>query len=192
MTTSAKWSLVGVVVILAVLVALVPQLLSSPGDLGDPAGEAGDGVGEASISSVVADRPDCQADGAAGVALPCLGAETGTGNDLPTVVNVWAWWCEPCRTELPVFDQFAAAHPELNVVAVHADGNASNGAAMLNDLGIELPSYQDDSNRFAGTLGLPAVVPITVVVDSGGIPIATFPRTFDSVQDLETAVGEAL
>ena len=92
MTTSAKWSLVGVVVILVVLVALIPQLLSGSGTGdGDATGAAGDGVGEASTSTV-ADRPDCQDDGAAGVQLPCLGGEQGQGNDLPTVVNVWAWW----------------------------------------------------------------------------------------------------
>src|SRR5699024_2420757 len=187
MTTSAKWSLVGVVVILAVLVALIPQLLSGSGTGdGDATGAAGDGVGEASTSTV-ADRPDCQDDGAAGVQLPCLGGEQGQGNGLPTVVNVWAWWCEPCRDELPVFDEFAASHPELNVVGVHADTNAANGAAMLGDLGVELPSYQDESNLFAGTLGLPAVVPITVVVDPAGELVGTFPRTFVRVQALELA-----
>lgn len=188
MTTSAKWSLVGMVVILAVLVAVVPRLLSGPAEETSTA----DGVGEASTSMAVAARPDCPADGAAGITLPCLGAETGPANDLATIVNVWAWWCEPCRTELPVFDQFAASHPELNVVGVHADTNAANGAAMLNDLGIELPSYQDESNLFAGTLGLPAVVPITVVIDPAGELVGTFPRTFDSVAELETAVGGVL
>lgn len=191
MTTSAKWSLAGMVVILAVLVAVIPRLLSAPGE-GEPSDMAGDVSGETSTGAVVAQRPDCQAEGAAGIELPCLGGETGQGNDLATVVNVWAWWCEPCRTELPVFDEFAAAHPELNVVGVHADQNGSNGAAMLDDLGIELASYQDEGNLFAGTLGLPAVVPITVVIDPDGELIGTFPRTFDSVEDLETAVGEVL
>ena len=188
MTTSAKWSLAGIVVILAVLVAVIPRLLSGPAENADNAA----GVGEEQTGTVVAQRPDCPADGAAGIALPCLGGETGAGNELASVVNVWAWWCEPCRTELPVFDEFAAAHPELNVVGVHADQNGSNGAAMLNDLGIELASYQDEDNLFAGTLGLPAVVPITVVIDPDGELIGTFPRTFDSVAELETAVGEVL
>lgn len=193
MTTSAKWSLAGIVVILAILVALLPQLLSNPGDSdSDQADTAGDGVGEASTSVVVAERPDCPAEGAAAIELPCLGADTGAGNELATVVNVWAWWCEPCRSELPVFDQFAASHPELNVVGVHADSNAANGAAMLTDLGIDLSSYQDDANLFAGTLGLPAVVPITVVINNAGELVGTFPRTFDSVRDLETAVEGVL
>ena len=187
MTSSAKWSLAGVVLILAVLVAFLPQLLSSP----DPAGQAGEEPAEAS-TSVIAQRPDCVDSGAAGVALPCLGGENRVGNGQATVVNLWAWWCEPCRTELPVFDEFAAAHPELNVVGVHADPNAANGAAMLEELGIDMSSYQDDSNLFAGTLGLPGVVPITVVVDPAGEVVGTYPRTFESVADLENAVAESL
>lgn len=188
MTASAKWYLAIVVVILAVIVAVLPRLVTSGGDTVTE----GDGLtDEASTSTVVASRPDCPATGAAGVELPCLGAAEGDQTGKPTLVNVWAWWCEPCRTELPVFDQFALAHPDYDVVGVHADANAANGAMMLNDLGISLPSYQDDSNRFAGTLGLPSVVPITVLVSEGGEVLATFPRPFDSVVELETAVQGA-
>lgn len=193
MTSSAKWSLTGMILVLAVLVALVPRLLGSPGspDSAEPADGSADGSAEAS-TSVVAQRPDCVDTGAAGVPLPCLGGGNGAGNEQATVVNLWAWWCGPCRTELPVFDEFAAAHPELNVVGVHADANAANGAAMLDELGIGMSSYQDDANLFAGTLGLPSVVPITIVVDPAGEVVGTYPRTFDSVADLEDAVAEAL
>ncbi|WP_080793108.1 TlpA family protein disulfide reductase [Corynebacterium pacaense] len=188
MTASAKWYLATVVVVLAVIVAVIPRLLSSGGEPADGGGQV---VGEASTSSVVAPRPDCPAAGVAGVELPCLGgAENPAGASKPTLVNLWAWWCGPCRTELPIIDQFAAAHPEYEVVGVHADANAGNGAMMLNDLGISLPSYQDDSNLFAGRLGLPSVVPITMLVSAQGEVLATFPRTFDSLGDLESAVGE--
>ncbi|BAU94683.1 thioredoxin-related protein [Corynebacterium suranareeae] len=183
MTSSAKWSIVGVVIILAVLVVLIPQLVGG--------NNAEEDRGEASISNI-AKRPDCVASGAAGVELPCLGGENGAGNELPTVVNLWAWWCEPCRAELPIFDEFEQAHPELNVVGVHADQNAANGAALLNDLGVNLSSYQDDSNLFAGTLGLPGVVPITIVVSPEGEVVGTFPQPFESIEDLENAVAGVL
>lgn len=138
-------------------------------------------------------RPDCPADGAGGIALPCLGGETGPQPQAEgiTVVNLWAWWCEPCRDELPYFDDFAAGHPEYTVVGVHADGNPGNGAAFLNDLGIEMPSYQDSDNTFAGTLGLPAVVPITVVFE-GTEQLAMYPQPFESTAELAAAVDEAV
>ena len=48
-------------------------------------------------------------------------------------------------------EEIAQAQPRMERGGVHADRNAGNGAAFLNDLGVDLPSYQDDSNLFAGT-----------------------------------------
>ena len=62
---------------------------------------------------------------------------------------------------------------------------------MLDELGISLASYQDLDNTFAGTLGLPGVIPITVVFD-GDEQVKLFPRTFDSAAELEAAVTEAV
>ena len=70
--------------------------------------------------------------------------------------------------------------------------HADLAAALLEDLGVNLASYQDDSNLFAGTLGLPGVVPITVVVSPEGEVVGTFPQPFETIDDLETAVAGAL
>lgn len=198
MRNSVKWTVVAAIILVVVLITAVPMMLDSVNS-GDGAGvspEAGEDVAEPAVE--VAARPDCLGMGVGAVELPCLGGENGqvAGDAEPvgteaTVANLWAWWCGPCRDELPVFDEFAAAHPEYNVVGVHADPNPGNGAAMLNDLGIELSSYQDDENLFAGTLGLPGVVPITVVLVEGQ-QVAMFPQPFESLEQLETAVAEAL
>lgn len=149
---------------------------------------------EEAAGQPVPQRPDCVPGGVGGVDLPCLGGAAAgerPAADAVRVVNVWAWWCEPCRRELPVLDQFASAHQEYEVVGVHADPDAARGAALLNELGTGVASYQDDSGRFAGELGLPAVVPITLVF-VGEEQVGMFPRTFDSVDELTAAVAGVL
>jgi len=189
MTRQLLWMTVaGVLATIAVVAGAVFLLreVNAPQESAEGAG----GEASASDAEIVA-RPDCPGDGAGGIDLACLGGETGPGTDKPTVVNVWAWWCGPCRDELPHFDEFAAEHPEYEVVGVHADANPANGAAMLTELGIELPSYQDDDNTFAGTLGLPGVIPVTVVFD-GDEQVGMYAKPFTSADEINDAVTEAL
>lgn len=177
MTKTARWSILVSVLILVGLAIAVPRLLTGPST--------------ETTTTQVAARPDCPTV-AIGPILPCLGGTTKESPKKPTVVNVWAWWCGPCRTELPLIDALATNHPEWNVIGVHADTNGANGAALLNDLGVQLPSLQDDSNTFAGTHALPGVVPITVVFDENGTMKKSFPAVFSSEAELERSVAEAL
>ena len=123
--------------------------------------------------------------------LECLGGGYAPPSGEVTVVNVWAWWCEPCRDELPVLAEYAAARPDVTVVGVHADASAAKGAALLTELGVDLPSYQDSTNAFAGTLGLPGVIPITLVF-RGGERVGVFPEVFHSAAELDAAVSGVL
>lgn len=200
MNSSIKWYAVGAVVLTILVVVAASMMLT--GETEDTAAEPTTQTPEpaplAPDEAELPPRPDCAATGVAGVALPCLGGESGTAGaaEQPagtraSVVNLWAWWCGPCRDELPIFDEFAAAHPEYDVVGVHADAYPANGAALLEDLEVSLPSYQDSDNLFAGTLGLPGVVPITVIVVAGE-QVAMYPQPFESVAELEQAVAEAV
>ncbi|WJY73711.1 TlpA family protein disulfide reductase [Corynebacterium auriscanis] len=111
----------------------------------------------------------------------------------PTIVNVWAWWCGPCRTELPVMQELREKHPEYNVVGVHLDAKAQAGADMLRDLKVHnFPSFQDSSHTFDALGKLPKVVPLTVVYRGDGTRAKLIAKAFDNVDDLEKEVALAL
>lgn len=183
--------------VIAAIVVAVLAFVGARNLLGSGGQEPERGVDAAASASAqagegdVVKRPACPEGTVADVDLECLGAQAqGAAKDVQ-VVNVWAWWCEPCRAELPYMQEVATVHPDWDVVGVHADSNAANGAAFLQDIGIDLPSYQDDSNKFAGQLGLPGVIPITLVVYKGEVK-KQYIKPFESTADIEKAVEEAL
>lgn len=135
----------------------------------DSAGSAGDGASESQTSL----------------------AERLAGK--PAVVNVWAWWCAPCREELPVLQELAEQHPEWNVVGVHLDAKGQAGADMLRDLEVDkLPSFQDSNHTFDSAANLPKVVPLTVVYNPDGTRAHLYAQTFRSSEEMEKAVQEVL
>lgn len=195
--TTLRWVLavIATVAATAVVIAGAVVLLRGGSDTGAETGAAPGPGGtpaqpSAAAPSTAHTRPNCPGTGVGGVELPCLGgeAQAGAPDAEITLVDVWAWWCEPCRRELPVIQQYADAHPETRVVGVHADSAEANGIALLDELKVDLASYQDSDNTFASTLGLPGVVPITLVY-RGDTQVAVFPRTFDTLGQLEDAIA---
>lgn len=135
-----------------------------------------------------------------GIELPCLTSGKNETADLgaalagkPTIINVWAWWCEPCRRELPHFDKLAKEHPEWNVAGIHLDKKSQAGADFLDELNVTtMPVYADRSHRFDTATSLPKVVPITVVYRADGTRAQMYPQVFRDYEELEAAVNAAL
>lgn len=198
---------VGFIVLAAVsivaVVAAALYLLDEPDDVAQQASDEPDhgvvsGAGEADdpAGDALHGRPACPGVSIAGVELDCLADADGSPETTHlgrvdeglSVINVWAWWCAPCREELPVFDELAARHPEITVAGVHADADPARGAQLLEDLGVELPSFSDTTGALQAQLGLPQVVPITLILRDA--QVATIrPTPYADVDELESDLG---
>lgn len=130
--------------------------------------------------------------GTASADMPAVAdlGEVVTGQ--PTVVNVWAWNCAPCRQELPLLEQWAKDNPDVKLITVHAAREESRGQAFLEEIGVELPVYSDTVDAVGSALSLPRVVPVTVVFFPDGTMAKLHPGEFTSEAEITAAVREAL
>jgi thiol-disulfide isomerase/thioredoxin len=82
------------------------------------------------------------------------------------VLNFWATWCGPCRTEIPWFSKFATENPDVVVLGIATDGTEDELRAATAQLGITYPVLRADSatQRAYGV----NTIPTTVVVEPDG------------------------
>lgn len=112
-----------------------------------------------------------------GEPLPAFTARDPAGRALalntlkgPVLVNLWATWCAPCVTELPLLDKLAADRAgTLRVVTVSEDlGEGAKVAAFLKEKGVtRLEPWLDPDNELAFKYG-GGTLPTTVYYDAGG------------------------
>lgn len=86
----------------------------------------------------------------------------------PVIVNVWASWCAPCRTEMPLLQRAAETYGD-RVVILGVASNDSPAAArkFLDDFGLTYPNVFDMSGKIRVELGLTAY-PTTYVFGADG------------------------
>lgn len=131
-----------------------------------------------------------------GVTVECAadGSVVDVANGLAgrtAVLNLWAYWCAPCTTELPAMaDYQRRAGPDVVVVTVHEDENETAGLLRLAELGVRLPTLQDGRRRIAAALRIPNAIPATVVLRSDGSVAQVLPRAFANADEISAAVGD--
>jgi cytochrome c biogenesis protein CcmG/thiol:disulfide interchange protein DsbE len=85
-----------------------------------------------------------------------------------TVVNVWASWCVPCRTEHPLLAELAR-RSDIRLVGINYKDDADNARRFLGTLGNPFAAIvADRDGRAAVDWGVYGV-PETFVVDGRGI-----------------------
>lgn len=211
MTTSTKWTIAVLVVVAALIAALAaelgdqptesapaaeqmsrdrrdadtPQALAGPRAQAQlqPCPAAGQGPGPEALRSITA---ECAGDGTPVEVAAALAGRV-------VVLNLWAYWCEPCAAELPAMAEYQRrVGPEVTVVTVHQDENETAALLRLADLGVHLPTLQDGRRRIAAALQVPNVMPATVVLRSDGTVADIIPQAFDDADDIAAAVDEAI
>ena len=111
------------------------------------------------------------------------------------LVNFWATWCAPCRTELPALDALNRdlGGAEFEVVTIATGRNALPGITRLfEEVGVTtLPILLDPKMQLAremGVLGLP----VSVLLDREGREIARMSGDADWAGESARAIVAAL
>jgi thiol-disulfide isomerase/thioredoxin len=86
------------------------------------------------------------------------------------LVNFWATWCLPCRTEMPAIEAFYRAHRDqgLVVIAISLDEPADLAQVRQAMAGFSFPAALISQTRAKG-YGRLWRLPLTFVVDRDGI-----------------------
>jgi thiol-disulfide isomerase/thioredoxin len=157
----------------ALAVAVVIGLNQAGGSSGGGSGKSGAAKGTAARELAGAPAPLAKLHAQAGDLLG--GGPEAFRNRLaelrgyPVVVNKWASWCGPCRSEFPFFEKVSREQGK-RVAFLGVDSNDNDAAAkdFVSKFDVSYPSYTDPGSKIAQVFNGVAAFPVTVFYDARG------------------------
>jgi thiol-disulfide isomerase/thioredoxin len=88
----------------------------------------------------------------------------------PTVVNSWAAWCPPCRSEAPLLVTAANANEDVQFIMLNTNDNPADAAKFIGEafVGVPMTHYADGSGAVTFELGGGRGLPVTIFYDADG------------------------
>lgn len=111
-----------------------------------------------------------------GLSLPSLDGPVVTLSSYvgkPTVVNLWATWCPPCRREMPLLQQAQGQHADVNFVFVDQGETRDEVARYLASQGLTLGNVLLDAHKASGAAFDAPALPTTLFFDGRGHLVST-------------------
>jgi cytochrome c biogenesis protein CcmG, thiol:disulfide interchange protein DsbE len=109
----------------------------------------------------------------------------------PVVVNKWASWCGPCKSEFPEFQQAAVTFGRrVAFVGVNGKDTKSEAAAFLRQFPVTYPSYVDPQESIARTIQAATYYPLTVYVDRHGTIVYVHAGAYETAAALEKDIRQ--
>jgi len=111
----------------------------------------------------------------------------------PVVVNNWASWCGPCRTEWPWLQQAAADDLDrVAFIGVNTDDEDAAAQTFLDEHPVPYPSFADHDKELGSTTGATLVggLPNTLFFDSEGKLVYTHQGVYSDQATLDADISK--
>ena len=100
--------------------------------------------------------------------------ENGAGDEVtlaskkgkPVILHFWASWCPPCRSEMPILNQWMKQHSDADVAVISLDREREAAEAFFAEKEIKLAVNMGDMGG-ASRLGVRGL-PTTIVIGADG------------------------
>ena len=86
----------------------------------------------------------------------------------PIILNFWASWCPPCKSEMPDFQEaYSEYGSQIHFVMVSIDDTVSAAQGFISASGYSFPVYHDSYGQGASAYGITSI-PQTYFINSDG------------------------